>query len=56
MCSSNHTTGDLMLMAVDQKDRVLEITSSLYILKPIALQSSDTLQPPPIYHTHEFYA
>ena len=39
VCSS-HTTGDLMLIAVDQKDRALERTCSLYILKPIA---SDTL-------------
>ena len=33
---SSHTTGDLMLIAVDQKDRTLARTYSLYILQPIA--------------------
>ena len=37
---SNHAKGDLMLVAVDQKDGALERTYSLYTLKPIA---SDTL-------------
>ena len=40
-CMCVHSIGDLMLIAVDQKDRALERTYSLYILKPIA---SDTLR------------
>ena len=40
MCSIHDFIGDLMLIAVDQKDRALERTCSLYNLKPIA---SDTL-------------
>ena len=38
--SSHHSIGDLMLIVVEQKNRALERTSSLYILKPNA---SDTL-------------
>ena len=65
---SSHASGDLVLIAVDQKDRALERTCSPYILKPIVLQSSDTLhclittinnygsKATPIYLTHEFYA
>ena len=41
VCSS-HATGDLMLIAVDQKDRAMERNCSPYILKPVALQPSDT--------------
>ena len=40
VCSIHDSIGDLMLIAVDQKDRALERTCCLYILKPIA---SDTL-------------
>ena len=40
MCSIHDTIGHLMLIAVAQKDRALERTCSLYILKPIA---NDTL-------------
>ena len=51
-----HATGDLMLIAVNQKDRALERTYSLYIMKFTALQFRDKLQSPPIYHTYESYA
>ena len=55
-----------MLIALDYKDRALEKTCHPYILKPIALQSSDTLycsatnldnygnKTTLTYHTHEF--
>ena len=40
VCNIHDSIGDLMLIAVDQKDRALERTCSSYILEPIA---SDTL-------------
>ena len=63
VCSIHDSIRDLMLIAVDQKDRALERTYSLHILKSIA---SDTLhcltitildnnKTTPIYYIQEFY-
>ena len=57
--SSHYSIGDLMSIAVDQKDRVLERTCNLYILKSIASDSYHLrqLRTPHlcIYCTYEFY-